>query len=87
MTSQSSRDHAFAPDGHGLGAVSDEDASRRETGEGPIEMGSPDRIECGIDAGSSNASRCDCTHRSNEVTSPIVDCGGTKSLNCSEVRC
>jgi hypothetical protein len=50
-------------------------------------MGSPDRIECGIDAGSSNASRCDCTHRSNEVTSPIVDCGGTKSLNCSEVRC
>ena len=50
-------------------------------------MGSADCIECRIDAGAANSFRREFTHRSNEVTSAIVNCGSTKSLNCIYVRC
>jgi hypothetical protein len=36
-------------------------------------MGSADRIACRIDASAANLSRGEFAHRSNEVTSTIVD--------------
>src|ERR1700724_3198637 len=50
-------------------------------------MRSIDRIECHVNAGAASPSHRELTHRINEVTSSIVDCGSTKSLNYGEVRC
>src|SRR5258708_20851523 len=84
--SQPGRDDVFAPDGHRLGAIADEETSRREAGKGPAEMRSAQRIECRIDAGAPSPTRRVFTHGSNQVTSPIVDRGSTKSLDCRAVR-
>ena len=87
---QPRRQQAFAPVGHGLGAVPDEQPTRAKAGERPGEMGAADRIEGGVHARAATVFvglfGGETAHRFDEIAVAIVDCLRTKAFNHGHVR-